>query len=135
MVLAVRDELPAILSVQHEAFARVAGCSRFPASRDATAGRERRRPRRLSSTGRRVLHRPVADGRGDRAAFARRDRGDTVEIGRLVVGETALGGESQRRSCVRSRGSFPVGERFELFTGAEADVPLALYEKLGYRHT
>ncbi len=57
----------------------------------------------------------------------------TVEIGRLVVDDGWLrqgigSALMELLEAVLSR-----GERFELFTGAEADIPLALYGKRGYR--
>jgi len=55
-----------------------------------------------------------------------------VQIGRLVVDDAW-----QRRGVASAlmdllEESYSAARRFELFTGAEADVPLALYEKRGY---
>lgn len=59
----------------------------------------------------------------------------SVEIGRLVVddGWQRRGVASALMDVLES--SFSEVERFELFTGAEATVPLALYAKRGYTET
>ena len=59
-------------------------------------------------------------------------RGREVEVGRLVVHESSLRRGVATALMAALEGAFPEAERFELFTGAEADVPLALYTKLGY---
>jgi ribosomal protein S18 acetylase RimI-like enzyme len=61
-------------------------------------------------------------------------RGDgTVDVGRLAVVADALR-RGVGRSLMRAvEDRFPEARRFELFTGAEATVPLALYRSMGYR--
>ncbi len=60
------------------------------------------------------------------------EREGTVEIGRLVVddGWTGRGVATALMDVLEA--AFPHAERFELFTGADAHVPLALYVKRGY---
>ena len=57
----------------------------------------------------------------------------TVEIGRLVVDDGWLRQGIGSALMELLEASYPEAERFELFTGAEADIPLALYGKRGYR--
>lgn len=59
-------------------------------------------------------------------------RGKTVEIGRLVVddGWERHGVASAMMDLLES--SYPEAQRFELFTGANATGPLALYRSRGY---
>jgi GNAT superfamily N-acetyltransferase len=132
VVLATREELPAILAVQHDAFGRVARMfaidpDQLPPLAETVADLEA-----LADKGT-VFFTALSSG-GEVVGSVRAERlGTTVEIGRLVVAEAALRRGVATALMRALEDGFPEAERFELFTGAEADVPLALYEKLGYR--
>jgi ribosomal protein S18 acetylase RimI-like enzyme len=57
----------------------------------------------------------------------------TVEVGRLAVEDGWDGRGIRKELMVRLEALFPHADRFELFTGSEAEGPLHLYESLGYR--
>jgi len=66
-------------------------------------------------------------------------RGELAE-GTVHVGRLAVLSEYRQRGIGSAlmnglEAMFPHAERFELFTGAEASVPIHLYEKLGYSVT
>jgi ribosomal protein S18 acetylase RimI-like enzyme len=67
-------------------------------------------------------------------AVRARRTADSVHVGRLVVDDdwTRCGVATNLMRALEA--SFP-SEAFELFTGADAEAPLALYLKLGYRVT
>lgn len=65
-------------------------------------------------------------------------RGETMEGGDVMVRRLAVlpafrGAGIARRMMRALEDAYPQVARFELFTGAEAAGPLALYESLGYR--
>ncbi len=132
MVLALREELPAILAVQHEAFGRVARMfaidpPQLPPLAETVADLEA-----LADHG--IVFFTALSPDGAVVGSVRAEvRGMTVEIGRLVVRQEVLRRGVATALMRALEDGFPRTERFELFTGAEADIPLALYEKLGYR--
>jgi predicted N-acetyltransferase YhbS len=65
-------------------------------------------------------------------------RGETMESGDVMVRRLAVlpanRGSGMARMLMRAlEDAYPGARRFELFTGADATAPLALYESLGYR--
>jgi ribosomal protein S18 acetylase RimI-like enzyme len=132
VVLATREELPAILAVQREAFGRVAEMFSIDSAQLPPLTETEEDLGALFDAGIVFFAAHATDGSVVGSVRAE-VRGGTVEVGRLVVTHTV------RRRGVASalmralEDSFPEAERFELFTGAEADVPLALYTKLGYQ--
>jgi GNAT superfamily N-acetyltransferase len=81
---------------------------------------------------------------GDMALLAERDgravgtvRADTLEDGSIMVRRLAVLPDARRTGLARAlmtalEDAYPAATRFELFTGADAAVPIALYESLGY---
>lgn len=132
VVTARSDELAALLDIQREAFGRIAREFGVPADRLPPVNETLDELEALCARGMLFLvalaeeERVVGTVRGERL-------GDTVEVGRLAVGEPYL-----RRGIASAlmRGleaAFPDAVRFDLFTGAEAAGPIRLYERLGYR--
>ena len=131
---ALRTDLPGVLTVQHDAFSRVANAlgiepSDLPPLQESLGQLET-----LFSSGTRFfvavdsLERIVGSVRGS-------ERDGIVDIGRLVV---ASGWERQgiaTRLVVTLEASYAQADGFVLFTGADAIEPLALYGKLGYAIT
>jgi len=124
-------DLPAVLAVQHEAFGRIARqfgipLDVLPPTRETLEDLER-----LHDAGMRTFV-ARADGRvvGTVRAEARHD--GVVEIGRLAVADSHLRRGIALALMLALEESYPGARRFELFTGAEAAEPLALYRKLGY---
>jgi ribosomal protein S18 acetylase RimI-like enzyme len=60
-------------------------------------------------------------------------RGDTVEVGRLVVDPATQGRGVGRALTLEMERIFANAQRFEIFTGHRSEVALGLYESLGYR--
>jgi GNAT superfamily N-acetyltransferase len=65
-------------------------------------------------------------------------RGETIESGDVMVRRLAVlpahRGAGIARGLMRAlEDAYPGTRRFELFTGADATAPLALYESLGYQ--
>lgn len=65
-------------------------------------------------------------------------RGESLEGGGLMVRRLAVLPEARQRGIARAlmralEDAYPEAQRFELFTGAMASGPIALYESLGYR--
>lgn len=131
MVLAVREELPAILAVQREAFGRVARAIGIEAERLPPLTETLDDLEALFEAGTVFFSAVSIDGEVVGSVRAKLTGGD-VEIGRLVVAENATRRGIGTALIQALERSFPDAERFELFTGAEAFEPLALYEKLGY---
>ena len=64
-------------------------------------------------------------------------RGETIANGSVVVRRLAVLPEFRRHGLARTlmvalEDAYPQADRFELFTGAEAAGPIALYRSLGY---
>lgn len=60
-------------------------------------------------------------------------RGDTVDVGRLVVDPAVQGRGVGRALTLEVERVFANARRFEIFTGHRSEVALGLYESLGYR--
>lgn len=124
------DELAEILRVQYDAFGRVSEHSGIPPQSFAPLRETLDELIALRQEGVRFFvalddDRVVGSVRGLQT-------GSTVEIGRLVVD-----GRFLRRGVATAlmdalETSFEDANRFVLFTGAQASVPLALYTKRGY---
>jgi predicted N-acetyltransferase YhbS len=126
------EELAAALRVQHEGFGRVAAqfgipVDELPAAHETLEG--------LAEAVRRGASVLVARVDGEIVGTVRswqRDNG-VVEIGRLAVLSSMERRGIGRALLQAAEAAHPDATRLELFTGAEADGPLALYESLGYR--
>lgn len=64
---------------------------------------------------------------------AERREDGVIEIGRLAVADGWVRRGVATRLMSALEEAYPDAARFELFTGADAAEPLALYAKLGYR--
>lgn len=130
-----REELAHVLAVQRRAFERVARelgirGDDLPPLQESLADLEA-----LLNAGTRFF---VAVDDAGRVLGSVRGRvsgapcSSNVEVGRLVVDDAWLrrGVGSALMDALES--SYPTASRFELFTGAEASAPLALYAKRGY---
>ncbi|GAM10909.1 putative acetyltransferase [Geobacter sp. OR-1] len=60
-------------------------------------------------------------------------RGDTCEIGRLIVHPDSQGQGLGSRLMAAVEAEFPTVARYELFTGSKSVGNIRLYERLGYR--
>jgi len=60
-------------------------------------------------------------------------RGETCEIGRLIVHPDFQRRGLGRRLMQAIEGAFPAANRYELFTGSLSQGNIRLYESLGYR--
>jgi GNAT superfamily N-acetyltransferase len=131
--IATREDLPAILAVQHEAFGRVADeCGIDPSSLPPLV-ESLDCLERLWRTG--TLFFVACDDRTIAGSVRALLKDDVVTVNRLVVATSRL-----RRGVASSlmdalEAHFSSVRAFELFTGAEAIVPLALYRDRGYRHS
>jgi predicted N-acetyltransferase YhbS len=131
VLVATSDDLPAVLAVQHEGFGRIA--SRFgipldvlPPTRETLEDL-----RRLRAVGTRTFV-AIADGTVVGTVRAELRDDGAVEIGRLAVRDNHLRRGIALALMLALEESYPEVRRFELFTGAGAAEPLALYGKLGY---
>jgi GNAT superfamily N-acetyltransferase len=125
-------DLPGVLAVQHRAFGRVARGLGIPPDRLPPLTESLGDLERLYDTGIRFF--VAVDTTGAVVGSVRGQlRGATVEIGRLVVddGWQRRGVATQLMDLLES--DYAEATRFELFTGAQAAEPLALYRKRGYR--
>jgi GNAT superfamily N-acetyltransferase len=128
---AAEEELGRILSIQHEAFERVArelnvDPSHLPPLRESLADLCA-----LYTAGTAFF--VAVAGDGPVGSVRAQECAGVVEFGRLVVSERYLRrGVATELMCFAEY-AFPDAERFELFTGADADGALALYTGLGYR--
>lgn len=126
-----KSDLPSILTVQRQAFGRVARLigvneTALPPLTETLSDLER-----LYDSGMRFFVAKDSDGRVIGSVRGTLCHG-TVEIGRLVVatGSERRGVASRLMDCLEE--SFG-DRRFVLFTGAMATGPLALYRNRGYR--
>jgi ribosomal protein S18 acetylase RimI-like enzyme len=133
--LADGSDLPEVLRVQRAGFERVAARLGFPRSEMPPLTETLVDLQSLVATGvRTFIAETGAEGRqrvvGTVRAVVRDD--SVVEIGRLAVDQ----GYERRgiaSALMRSlEDAYPDAARFELYTGAEADDALALYDRLGY---
>ena len=129
---AANAELRAALDVQHAAFERVARMFGIPPDRLSAVTESLVDLIAQRDAGSSVLVAVVAGCVvGTVRALVRPD--GVVEVGRLAVDESFLRQGIGRALMRAVEQAYPKSRRFELFTGAEAEVPLALYEGLGYR--
>lgn len=129
---ATRADLTGVLAVQRDAFTRVARMHGIDPDRLSPLQETMADLELLMEQG--VVFFVAVDPEDAIAGTVRATlSGPTVEIGRLAVGSghLRLGIASALMEALES--SFPQAGRFELFTGAGAAVPLALYEGRGYR--
>lgn len=130
------EDLPEVLRVQRAAFRRVALSFGVPETRLQPMTETLANLEQLLSGGVRTFVAVVPDGGRERVVgtvgATTRDDG-IIEIGRLAVddGFTRRGVATALMAALE--GAFPATDRFELFTGADAVEPLALYARLGYR--
>ncbi|MBA4370515.1 MAG: GNAT family N-acetyltransferase [Coriobacteriaceae bacterium] len=129
---ATASDLPGILVVQRNAFSRVARAFGLAADGLPPLTETLEDLERLAAEGTLFVVALAADGRIT-GSVRGTPRDDTVEVGRLVVedGFEGLGLGTALMEALES--AFPDAARFELFTGAEAERPLRLYARLGYR--
>ncbi|HSK46447.1 MAG TPA: GNAT family N-acetyltransferase [Coriobacteriia bacterium] len=125
------EDLEGVLGVQHRAFGRVALMYGIQPSDLPPLNESIEDLGRLFENGTRFFVCENHEGSivGSVRAF---EADGVVEIGRLVVDDGW-----QRRGVASAlmdllEECYSAARGFELFTGAEADVPLALYEKRGY---
>lgn len=128
------DDLQAVLDVQRQAFNRVAIELDIDPSRMPPLTEQLSDLRALHANGTTFFVACDDDGVVIGSARAAR-RAGTVEIGRLVVADpwTRRGVATALMDTLEAH--FPDATSFELFTGAEAHAPLALYRRRGYRET
>ena len=125
-------DLPAVLQVQRQAFGRVARMFDIdPAQLPPLTESLEDLSALIAQTTRFFV---ACDEEGSIVGSVRGTLADgTVEIGRLVVDEGWLRQGVGTALMELLESSYPEAVRFELFTGSEADVPLALYARRGYR--
>lgn len=128
---ATRADMPGVLTVQYDAFSRVASTlgidpSDLPPLRESLGQLET-----LLSDGTRFfvavdsLNRVVGSVRGSECD-------GVVDVGRLVVASDRVRQGIATRLVEALEASFADADRYVLFTGEDAVEPLALYGKLGY---
>lgn len=132
--IARQGDLEAVLDVQHQAFARVADELDIDPSRmpPLTEGLEDL----LTLLANGTTFFVACDGAGTVIGSVRASRNEgNVEIGRLVVADlwTRRGVATALMDALEAL--HPDADSFELFTGANAHAPLALYLRRGYRET
>ena len=128
------QDLPAILEVQREAFSRVADELGIDPSQLPPLAEQLDDLIELLIGGTTFL--VAADSAGAVIGSVRAARcGASVEVGRLVVGDrwTRRGVATALMDALEA--SHTDATSFELFTGAEAGAPLALYQQRGYLET
>jgi len=132
IVRASRDDLGEVLRVQHAAFLRVARMFDIPLDRLAALTEDLGDLRTLMDGGFVFLLARV-DGRAVGTVRAELRDDGTVEVGRLAVEDGFERRGIATALMLSIEDVWPQARRVELFTGALATVPLALYAKLGYR--
>jgi len=130
--LAHRDELPDVLAVQHRAFLRVAEDAGIAPQLLDPVKEDLRDLRRLFDSGTMFL---VAVGPD--AQILGSVRG-WYSDGVLMVNRLVIESGWERHGIGMAlmdvlEAQFPHARTFRLFTGAQAEAPLALYQKRGYR--
>ena len=129
-------DLPEVLRVQRAAFRRVAAGFGVPDLKMPPVAETLQKLEQLHKAGVRTFVAEVADGGSERVVgtvrATTRDDGVT-EIGRLAVDDGFTRRGVATALMVALEHAFAAAGRFELFTGADAVEPLALYARLGYR--
>lgn len=126
-------DLGAVLAVQHEAFTRVSEELRIPPAELPPLRESREDLDALLDAGTRFF--VALTGSVLVGSVRALEEGGTVEVGRLVVATSHVRQGVATELMRFLEAAFPSASRFELFTGADAHAPLALYERLGYIRT
>jgi predicted N-acetyltransferase YhbS len=132
IVVATADDLPEVLRVQRAAFGRVARRFGIPPKSMPPIAETLEQLVQLRDHGVRTL--VAFDGPRIVGTVRTTLRDDgIVEIGRLAVDDGFERRGIARALMLAVEEDRPTTIRFELFTGAEAVGPIALYESLGFR--
>jgi len=132
IALATVDDLPEVLRVQHAAFRRVAREVGIPPESMPPVAETLDDLVALPAAGVRTL--VAIDGERIVGTVRTKVRDDGVaEIGRLAVDDGAERRGIALALMLAVESDRPMTTRFELYTGAGAAGPIALYERLGYR--
>lgn len=131
VAVAAVSDLPEVLAVQRAGFGRVAARLGIDPQQMAPMTETLEDLVALRAHGVTTWIARAGDAAAGTVRATVRDDG-VVEIGRLAVADdfTRRGVATALMLAVEE--SFPAASRFELFTGAEAHEPLALYARLGY---
>ncbi len=124
------SDLPGLLDVQREAFARVAEEVGFPADEMPPVQETLDDLRRLAEQG--WLFWKATDGDAIVGTVRGVEQNGVVEIGRLAVASAYVRGGVATALMRDLEQAFPDAVAFTLFTGHNAEAPLALYDRLGY---
>jgi ribosomal protein S18 acetylase RimI-like enzyme len=126
------SDLPGLLDVQHEAFARVADEVGFPADEMPPVQETLDDLRHLADQGWRFWK--ATDGEAIVGTVRAVEHSGAVEIGRLAVASAYVRRGVATALMISLEQGFPDAVAFTLFTGHNAEAPLALYDRLGYAH-
>jgi len=132
IALADEADLPEVLRVQRAAFGRVARQFGIPPEVMAPVSETLEQLVTLRGSGVRTLVARDGDRVVGTVRTTLRDDG-VAEIGRLAIADGFERRGIARALMLAVEEDRPAAARFELFTGAEALGPIALYESLGYR--
>ena len=128
---ASRDDLGDVLRVQHSGFLRVARMFHIPPDR-LSALTEGLEDLQSMMDGGYAFLLSRADGRVVGTVRAELRHDGVVEVGRLAVDDGYERRGIATALMLSIEDVWPQARRVELFTGAQATVPLSLYAKLGY---
>ncbi len=131
VALAAVEDLPEVLRVQRAAFGRVARQFGVPPQNMPPIAETLEDLVALRSAGTRTFVALDGDRVVGTVRTTLRDDG-VVEIGRLGVDDGAERRGIALALMLAAEADRPEATRFELFTGAEAAGPIALYERLGF---
>ena len=132
IVRASREELAEVLGVQHAGFLRVARMFDIPLDRLSALTEDLEDLQSLMDDGFAFLLARV-DGRAVGTVRAELRDDGVVEVGRLAIEDACERRGIATALMLSIEDVWPQARRVELFTGALATVPLALYAKLGYQ--
>jgi ribosomal protein S18 acetylase RimI-like enzyme len=132
IALAADADLPEVLRVQRAAFGRVARLFGIPPEAMAPIAETLEQIVRLRERGVRTLVALEGDRIVGTVRTSLREDG-VAEVGRLAVDDGFERRGIARTLMLAVEEDRPTAIRFELFTGADAVGPIALYESLGYR--
>ena len=131
ITIATVDELAEVLAVQRSGFGRVA--ARFGIDPADMAPLRESLSDLIDLRADGIVTFIARSGTGTAGTVRARRREDgVVEIGRLAVADDHVRRGVATALMLTIESSFPEASRFELYTGAEATEPLALYARLGY---
>ena len=131
LTVATLFDLPEVLAVQRAGFMRVAQTAGIDPAQMAPLRETLEDLAALYTAGVTTFVAWSDDAAAGTVRATRRDDG-AIEIGRLAVADGFLRRGIATALMRTLEESFPEARRFELFTGAEAAAPLALYARLGY---